>query len=299
MESLFKTKLEKAFLDINAQVILDKDITFQNEIARGGFGIVYKGIYNGLDVAIKEMISFDFIDEEDGKKLIEDMTDIINEIKVMLFANNEKFPKFHGVVITDKINLVFELIKGETLSKVHESKCLTRRDKLDIISQLCERLSNLSDKKVIHRDIKPQNIMIEEGNKLRLIDFGIARISTKTSHFTNSKTMTANYMPPEVLDIQILDLTDSKPFKITPKLDVWSCGCILSELFSGVTPWSNKCKNTLAITRALIRKEKFPIPDNIDEDVKEIVRKACEIETENRLSAKEMKKLVDDLLAKN
>jgi serine/threonine protein kinase len=302
MESDIKTRLTKAFQEINAQVIDESDIVFQNEIGRGGFGVVHKGLYkDSVEVAIKEMInvSTEHYDSENERQIIEDMTDIINEIRVMIVANNIRFPKFYGVVINEKINLVFELIKGDTLSFIHNSGILSRNNKLDIVFQLCEILENLVDMKIIHRDIKPANIMVEDGNKIRLIDFGIARISTKTQHFTKSGKMTVNYMPPEVLEPKALDKKDTKPFAITPKLDVWSCGCVLSELFSNIEPWSNKCKNTLAITRALIRKEKFPIPDSLDEEIKDVVLKACENDTTKRLTAKEMKLLLAELLQKS
>jgi serine/threonine protein kinase len=299
METDIKTRLLRAFEEINAKVINESDITIQNEIGRGGFGVVRKGLYGDIEVAIKEMVTMDiYCNEVDTQKLIEDMTDIINEIHVMLVAENSRFPKFYGVILNEKISLIFELIKGDTLSNIHKSGILTRKVKLDIVYQLCEILENLVEKKIIHRDIKPTNIMVEEGNKIRLIDFGIARISKQTQHFTKSGKMTISYMPPEVFEPKAIDKKDTKPFAITSKLDVWSCGCVLSELFSGIEPWSNRCKNTLAITRLLIRKEKFPIPDGLEEDIKDIIIKACENDLTQRLTAKELKKLIGDLLQK-
>jgi serine/threonine protein kinase len=301
MESDFTTKLLNALKEINAQVINESDITTGEKIGQGGFGTVYKGFYKDIPVAIKEliMITKENSSINNGKDLIDDITEIVNEIKVMLVANNDKFPTFHGIVIEDKIKLIFELINGQTLMAIHKSGVLDRRSKLHIIHQLCEIIETLAEKKIIHRDIKPHNIIIEESNRLRLIDFGIARVSTKTLHPTSNRKMTVSYMPPEAMSPQSKDKKDTKPFVISPKLDVWSCGCLLSELFSGIEPWSNKWKNSIGISRALIKQEKFPIPDNIeDEEIKDIINKACENDITKRLTAKEMKELVGRLLEK-
>ena len=142
--------------------------------------------------------------------------------------------------------------------------------------QLCEILEFLHSKKLIHRDIKPANIMVEEGNKVRLIDFGISKIASKTCTFTKTQIGTTAYMAPECYDVDVeADVNNSKPISISPKIDVWAVGTLTSEIFSGVLPWSQKCKNVMAIEISLVKKRQFPIPDEVKSESARKVIKAC------------------------
>jgi len=165
--------------------------------------------------------------------------------------------------------------------------------------QLCQILEDMHEKKLIHRDIKPGNVMIEPGNKVRLIDFGISKIASKTATFTKSEAGTRPYQAPEIFDPNI-DMNpedkDARPISISAKVDVWAVGCLISEIFSGVIPWHNKVKNEMAIVRKLIAKAEFPIPNNIDEDVKEVIKEACAVDPADRLSSLQLKEKIQKLM---
>jgi serine/threonine protein kinase len=292
VETEFNDKLVKALAGINVKLIDKDEITkIKPELGTGGFGKVYRGKYKDYDVAIKKLTNLKRANE---KEIIEALTDIINEIKVMEVCKNDRFPKFFGVVNRKSIYLIFELIKGDTLSKLYRN--LSKQEKISVIQQLSEILESLHSKKVMHRDIKPDNIMIEEGSRVRLIDFGLARISNNTVTQTCNIKVSLPYMAPEVVKPQDTNKDSLKPLQISPKIDVWSCGCILSEIFSEIPPWFNTCKNNIQITKALILNKVFPIPDNVDEGVKTIIKKACANDPNDRPTAKELKELLGELL---
>jgi serine/threonine protein kinase len=294
VETEFNEKLVKALSDINVKLIDKNEITkIKPELGTGGFGKVYKGKYQDNDVAIKKLTNLKSSNE---KEIIEALTDIINEIKVMEVCNHDRFPKFYGVVNRKSIYLIFELIKGDTLTRLYRG--LSKRDKVSAVHQLCEILESLHAKKVMHRDIKPDNIMIEENNRVRLIDFGLARISNNTVTKTANVKISLPYMAPEVVIPKDTQKDSLKPLQISPKIDVWSCGCILSEIFSEIPPWLNTCKNNIMITKALICNKEFPIPDAVDESIKAIIKKACANDPNDRPSCKEMKELLAELLEK-
>jgi serine/threonine protein kinase len=292
METEFNEKLVKALAEINVTLIDKNEITkVKPEIGTGGFGKVYKGKYQDNDVAIKKLTNLKKANE---KEAIEALTDIINEIKVMGVCKNDSFPRFYGVVNRKSIYLIFELIKGDTLSKMYRT--MGKQEKISAVQQLSEILESLHAKKVMHRDIKPDNIMIEEGNRVRLIDFGLARISNNTVTQTCNIKVSLPYMAPEVVKPQDTNKDALKPLQISPKIDVWSCGCILSEIFSEIPPWFNTCKNNIQITKSLICGKEFPVPENVDESVKTIIKKACANDPTDRPTSKEMKELLSELL---
>lgn len=258
-------------------------------IGQGGFGKVYKGSYQGNDVAIKKLkISW----EDSGV-----IQEISNEIGIIKIAEHERLPKFYGIWKNkNHFHLIFEFIHGPTLKEVYKS--MSKTEKLNVILQLAEILAIMHKKKLIHRDIKPGNVMIENEKDVRLIDFGISKIASKTQTYTKVAIGTLPYMAPEQFDVDEEadpDTTD-KPVKVTPKVDIWALGCMTSEMFSSIVPWFNKAKNEMALQRHLFMKTPFPIPDAIDEDVKKIIRNMVEIEPDERWTAdqvvEEIKKLI-------
>jgi 5'-AMP-activated protein kinase catalytic alpha subunit len=292
METEFSEKLLKALSELNVRLIDKNEITKEKpEIGKGGYGKVYKGKYQEFDVAIKKLTNLKSANE---KEIIAALTDIINEIKVMEVCKNDRFPMFYGVVNRKSIYLIFELIKGDTLTKLYKN--MNKQEKLSAVEQLCQILEDLHSKKVLHRDIKPDNIMIEQGNRVRLIDFGLARISNNTITQTCNNKVSLPYIAPEVVKPTDSGIGNAKPIQISPKIDVWSCGCILSEIFSEIQPWANTCKNNIQITRSLIMGKEFPIPEKVDDDVKDLIKKATALDPVDRTTAKELKQYIASAL---
>jgi len=174
---------------------------------------------------------------------------------------------------------------------------MSDKEKLLVVLQLSEALELIHSKKLIHRDIKPSNIMINDSNEIKLIDFGVSKIATKTQTFTKGAIGTTRYMAPEFMDVDV-DTDSDKPVRITPKVDIWSVGCLISELFSNQLPWSI-VKNDFVLQKKLMEKKPFPIPDEItNEDVREIITKCVEIEPDKRLSAEQLSVLIKEKLKK-
>jgi len=198
-----------------------------------------------------------------------------------------------GKIKKGKYHLVFEFICGKNLKDCY--KTLDIKQKLDVIfniSLILERLHNL---KFIHRDIKPNNIMIEENTlNVKLIDFGLSKIAEKTETYTENKGGTPRYMAPEFYQV---DKTKQRPIKITTKVDIWSLGCLISELFSSIVPWYNIDRNDFGVRKHLLKKKPFPIPQEIkDECFINLIEKCVDLEPKNRISAKELSDLVKKYL---
>jgi len=274
LSSVNKTLLK--FFEENLITIIpeDKIIKMEPHIGEGSFGKVYKGLYNDNYVAIKKLKLESNIDAES----------IIQEIKGVVKIKHERIPTFHGVWKTSKyLHLIFDFIDGDTLLQFIPT--LTLEEKLNISIQLVEIIEKLHDENLIHRDLKPGNIMIMKG-KVYIIDFGLSKIAIHTQTGTKHQSGTIPYMGPENYIVDTSNTTENV-IKISTKFDIWSIGCILSFLFSKIRPWGDKTSESTIIMKLTLRK-KFPIPDVIPKEIKDILKHCFEIKIENRDSAKEL-----------
>lgn len=293
----FQKKLEETKVNF----LQDEKIKLTGKVlGQGSFGNVYQGIYEDKPVAVKELMfsSSDYSTEDIIK-------DIINEIKA--FTITEKLHPaivhFYGVWLRDnKICFVFEQILGQDLNLVYKS--FSDKRKLEIILTVCEILGVLHKAKLIHRDIKPNNIMIEdESGKVRIIDFGTVKIAKNETTFTVNQKGTDVYMCPELIEIIELDEDEENDlchFSVSPKVDVWAIGCVISEVFSGFIPWENKIgKNAASVRKQLKKKAAFPIPEVISNpEIVDIIKACTEVDVEKRITIFELHDRVKALLGK-
>lgn len=178
--------------------------------------------------------------------------------------------------------IVMEYVSGKTLkSLVKKRGALTLPEVMDIMTQLLSAVMCAHDSYIIHRDIKPQNVMILEDGKVKIMDFGIAMaLNSNELTQTNSVMGSVHYLPPE----------QANGSGSTIKSDIYSLGILMYELLIGKVPF--KGDNAVEIA---IKQMKEPIPSickqnpDIPQSIENIVLKACAKNPKNRYdSAKEM-----------
>jgi non-specific serine/threonine protein kinase len=301
MESLAEVAFDKDLEANGVVIILDEQITkIKPHVGEGGFGKVYKGTYvegnTSHSVAIKKIKLEE--DEPELKKKVYD--DIMNEIKVIIKANHPSIPKFYGIYKKKGFyHLIFEFIEGKSLKNAYAD--MDKQTKLQVLRDSLVILKDFHTKKLIHRDIKPDNIMINKDNKPILIDFGVSKIAQKTCTFTTVQIGTAPYMAPEMYNVNEDEEInpDAKPIPISTYSDIWSFGCMISEIFSGIKPWNKKKDspiNDYYIAGCLATNKKFPIPNEIDDDVKKLIESALIYDIGERPSAELLHDLIEKLL---
>ncbi len=209
-----------------------KRYRIENAVAKGGMGAVYKGFDQHFKraCAIKEMLD-NFSNEEDREQSLQWFE---REAHMLLDLHHAAIPKVFDFFAENGHNyLVMEFVDGKTLAEVLEQegqpRGLPEVRVRNWAAQICSVLAYLHSQNppVIFRDLKPSNIMVTSDDKVKLIDFGIARSFQSGRQAT--VIMTLGYAPPEQLE--------GKPL---PKSDIYALGATLHRLLTRHEATNNK-----------------------------------------------------------
>ena len=154
-----------------------------------------------------------------------------NESKAISLLNHPNIVKVYDVSVNDDLQyIVMEYVDGMTLREYLNQRGgrLTNRETVHFISQILKALEHAHANGVVHRDIKPQNIMLLDNGQLRMMDFGIARISRAENQLSGGKAMgSVHYISPEQAKGDETDFTS----------DLYSVGVMMYEMLSGKLPF--------------------------------------------------------------
>ena len=141
-----------------------------------------------------------------------------------------------------------EFIRGRSPRDYAEAHHLTTRERLEMVAKICDAVHHAHQRGLIHRDLKPGNILVDETGQPKILDFGVARVTDSDARATQQTDMgqlvgTLAYMSPE----QVL----ADPLEIDTRRDVYALGVILYELLSGRLPYpiSRKIHETIQTIR--------------------------------------------------
>ena len=193
----------------------------EHRLGHGGMATVYSARDLKLDrqVAIK-LLADNFAGDDEVRKRFS------REARVAARLDHPNVVQVYDVGEEDgRPFIVMEQVEGGTLEERLEGRkrAIARSEALRLLCQLCDGLAHAHAKKLVHRDIKPQNLLLRESDGcLKITDFGIARAAEETTRLTRPGKVigTERYMAPE-------QLADGK---ITPAVDVYACGVVADEL---------------------------------------------------------------------
>lgn len=191
-----------------------------DQLGEGSYATVYKGIsnLNNKIVALKEIRLL----EDEGTPFT-----AIREASLLKDLRHANIVTLHDIIHTkETLTFVFEFVNTDLSQYMerHGGGLHPRNVKL-FLFQLLRGLAYIHDKRVLHRDLKPQNLLISEIGELKLADFGLARAKSVPSHTFSHEVVTLWYRPPDVL----LGSTE-----YSTSLDMWGVGCIFIEMIIGV-----------------------------------------------------------------
>jgi eukaryotic-like serine/threonine-protein kinase len=204
------------------------------ELGRGGMGEVYVAD----DLNLNRKVALKFLPDAFTNDP-ERMARFEREARVLASLNHPNIAAIYGLEQADgKRFLVLELVEGETLEERLLNGPLSVEDSLEACRQIAEALEAAHDKGVIHRDLKPANVMIAEGDRVKILDFGLAKAlaeETRNVYSSQSPTLTEARTQPGVIlgTAAYMSPEQAKGKTVDKRTDIWAFGCILYECLTG------------------------------------------------------------------
>jgi len=198
-------------------------------LGAGAFGEVFRArdALLGRDVAVKR-IRLDAFAEP--AQLEEVKQRFVREAQVAARLHHPNIVTVHDIVATGTTSLiVMELVEGETLqSRLRARGRLDLPETIRVLGQVASALDHGHANQVVHRDVKPANIMVEPSGRVKVMDYGIAKLETAANLTSTGLIMgTPNYMSPE----------QARGLKVDGRSDLFSLGCVLYEWLTGRRPF--------------------------------------------------------------
>ncbi|MCW5823925.1 MAG: serine/threonine protein kinase [Cyanobacteria bacterium TGS_CYA1] len=227
--------------DVEPGDIFDNKYQIVDKLGAGNVGMVFRAKHLILDkfVAIKVLMDLKGIENSDtNNSTRSSLMRFQREAKAAANLNHPNVITIHDFgIFKDSIPyMVMDLIEGETLSSHMKRNSLPLHEALTILNQICDALAHAHGKNVMHRDLKPGNIMIvnENGQKRAiLLDFGLAKFIQGDNiaiSVPGEALGTPAYMSPE----------QARGFAVDHRSDFYSLGCIIYEMFCGQPPLVGK-----------------------------------------------------------
>jgi len=204
-------------------------------IGEGGMAIVYKA----RDITLDRVVAIKVLKDE-----FDNDPSFVERFKIeALAAAKLSHPNIVNIYDVGQQNnkhyIVMEYVEGKTLQETISSQGLMPVTKaVDIAAMICDGLQAAHEKGIIHRDVKPHNILITNSGIVKVADFGIAQaISKKTLTFNGHIVGTVHYIAPE----------QAKGETVTPATDIYSLGCVLYEMLTGIVPFDAESPLTVVL----------------------------------------------------
>lgn len=272
-------------------------------IARGTFGTVHRGIYDGQDVAVK-LLDWG----EEGQRSQAEVSSVraafTQEVSVWHRLDHPNVTKFIGAAMgTPDLNIqtengfigiprnlccvVVEYLPGGTLKsfliKNHRRK-LAYKIVVQLALDLARGLSYLHSEKIVHRDVKTENMLLDRNRTLKIADFGVARVEASNPNDMTGETGTLGYMAPEVLN--------GNPYN--RKCDVYSFGICLWEIYCCDMPYPDLSFSE--VTTAVVRQNLRPeIPRCCPSSLANVMKRCWDASPDKRPEMDEVVSLLETI----
>ncbi|MEU6013193.1 serine/threonine-protein kinase [Streptomyces sp. NPDC047515] len=253
-------------------------------LGRGGMGTVWRAVDEtlGRTVAVKELRFPSAIDEDEKRRLI---TRTLREAKAIArIRNNGAVTVFDVVDEDDRPWIVMELIEGKSLAEaIREDGVLTPRRAAEVGLAILDVLRSAHREGILHRDVKPSNVLIAEDGRVVLTDFGIAQVEGDPSVTSTGMLVGApSYISPE----------RARGHKPGPPADLWSLGGLLYASVEGSPPYD---KGSAIATLTAVMTEPLDPPKNAG-PLKEVIYGLLAKDPDQRLDEAGARALLDEVI---
>ena len=264
---------------------LDGRYSIESLVGVGGMANVYRGtdLKTGNQIAVK-VLKDEFLDNEELVRRFK------NESKAISILSHPNIVKVYDVSVTDKLQyIVMEYVDGITLKEYLKQRggALTWKETVHFATQILSALQHAHSKGIIHRDVKPQNIMLLADGSIKMMDFGIARFSRAQSQTVSDKAIgSVHYISPE----------QAKGERTDARTDIYSVGVMLYEMLSGRLPFDGDGAVSIAIMQISDKaKPLAQVAPQTPAGLRQITEKAMEKDPDKRYqSAQEMLAAIEE-----
>lgn len=250
--------------------MLDDRYELLEVIGTGGMAVVYKAKCHRLNrlVAVK-ILKDEFSGDEDFRRRFR------AEGQAVAMLSHPNIVQVFDVSATDEANyIVMELIDGISLKQYMEVKgILNWKETLHFATQIAKGLEHAHSRGIVHRDIKPHNVMVLKNGSVKVMDFGIAQVMNKSSTLTKEALGSVHYISPEQAKGSFTD----------NRSDLYSLGVVMYEMMAGRPPYDGESPVAVAIQH--INGGAVPPSSynpNIPRALEQIIMHAMELEAKNR-----------------
>src|SRR5208282_1155187 len=201
----------------------------------GGMGVVYKA----LDIKLERTVALKFLPPELNASEKEKER-FLKEARTASSLDHPNIGAIHGVEETGdgRAFIVMAFYEGESLwQKIHRGP-IPFSESVDIAIQMAQGLEAAHARNIVHRDVKPSNVLITQQGLVKIVDFGLARVVTASAMTqTGGTSGTVGYMSPE----------QSLGRPIDRRTDIWSLGVVLAEMLTGKNPFGHDSISAIVV----------------------------------------------------
>jgi len=242
--------------------MIDKTISHYKILEKlgiGGMGSVYKA----RDLKLDRFVALKFLNTQIGTSKQQKQR-FIHEAKAASSLDHSNICTIHEIDETEegRMFIVMACYDGESLQDKIKDQKLKATVTLDIASQIAQGLARAHEANIVHRDLKPANIMITDRGEVKIVDFGLAKLSSQTKLTKEGSTVgTVAYMSPEQTRGETVD----------HRTDIWALGIIFYEMYTGESPFKGDYDQAIIYS---ILNEDPVIPEDIPSELEQLLKKS-------------------------
>ncbi len=228
------------------------------QLGEGGMGVVYKAVDTRLDrtVALKFLPARLSKDKSSKDRFVQEAkaASALDDAHICTIFDIGETEPVPGEPGSGELYIVMAYYDGQTLKYLMRDGCLPVEEAVDIAAQMAEGLARAHEAGIVHRDVKPANIMVTDRGIVKILDFGVAKLEGSSVELTQTGSTlgTAAYMSPEQARAEPVD----------QRADLWALGVVLYEMMTGARPFAGDYE--AAVAYAILNEDPVPVSTVVD-----------------------------------